>query len=84
MTLLAVSVTEMLPLIVFVIFMAVTWGVLSMMSRGKSQVEERLDRLGRLHSSAEFDLGAEQGKNRFSGLKDAISSLGGAMEPRLR
>jgi tight adherence protein C len=77
------SFNELLPLIIFGLFMAITWAVMSVMSRGKSQVEERLDRLGRSRTSAEFDLDAmEQNKNRFSGLKEAISSLGGAMEPQ--
>ncbi len=83
MNLLAMSFNELLPLIIFGLFMAITWAVMSVMSRGKSQVEERLDRLGRSRTSAEFDLDAmEQNKNRFSGLKEAISSLGGAMEPQ--
>jgi tight adherence protein C len=80
--LLAISLNEMLPLVVFLIFVAVTWGALTLMSRNKSQIEERLERLGRPRTGAEFDLEAEKGKNRFSGLKDAISSLGGAMEPK--
>jgi len=81
--LLALTVNEMLPLIVFVIFMVTTWGALTLMSGGKSQVEERLDRLGRPRTVGEIDMeAAEQAKHRFSGLKEAISSLGGAMEPQ--
>src|SRR5579862_6279293 len=74
---------EILPLIVFLVFMALTWGALQLLSKSKSQAEERLEKLGRNRSSADFDLAAEeQQKNRFLGLKDAISSLGGAMEPQ--
>jgi len=81
--LLALTFNEMLPLAVFLIFMAMTWGALTMLSQSKSKAEERLERLGRSRSSPEFDLSeAEAQKNRFSGLKDAISSLGGAMEPK--
>jgi len=81
--LLALSLNELLPLIVFLIFMAMTWGALTMLSSSKSHAEERLERLGRSRSSPEFDLAEQEAqKNRFSGLKDAISSLGGAMEPK--
>jgi len=80
--LLAISVNEMLPLIVFMVFMMLTWGALTMLSKTKSHAEERLDRIGKNHSSAEFDMNAPDAKKRFSGLKEAISSLGGAMEPR--
>ena len=83
MILLALSLNELLPLIVFLIFMAMTWGALTMLSSSKSHAEERLERLGRSRSSPEFDLAEQEAqKNRFSGLKDAISSLGGAMEPK--
>jgi tight adherence protein C len=81
-TLLALSVNEMLPLIVFVIFVALTWGALSLLGKGKSRAEERLERLGRGRTSADFDLENQPKSNRFSGLKEAISSLGGAMEPQ--
>jgi tight adherence protein C len=79
--LLAISFNEMMPLVVFVIFMTLTWGALSLLSKGTSRAEQRLERLGRNRSSPDLDMGAEQ-KNRFSGLKEAISSLGGAMEPQ--
>jgi tight adherence protein C len=81
--LLALTVNEMLPLIVFLIFMLGAWGALSLLSQGKSKAEERLEQLGRSRSSPDLDMSAaEAQKNRFSGLKDAISSLGGAMEPQ--
>ena len=83
MILLALTFNEMLPLVVFILFMTVTWGALSLLSRTKSKAEERLENLGRSRSQPEFDLAAaEAHKNRFSGLKEAISSLGGAMEPK--
>ena len=80
--LLAISTNEMLPLIVFLVFMALTWGALTFFSKGKTQAEERLDRIGRNRSSADFEMAGAEQKNRFSGLKEAISSLGGAMEPQ--
>lgn len=79
--LLAVSMNEMLPLIVFMVFVLLTWGALSFFSKTKTQAEERLERIGRNRTSAEFELPSES-KARFSGLKEAISSLGGAMEPQ--
>ncbi len=83
MILLGLAINDLLPLIVFLVFMALTWGALQLLSGSKTQAEERLERLGRNQSSADFDLAAaEQQKNRFRGLKDAISSLGGAMEPQ--
>lgn len=81
MILLAVTMTDMLPIIVFMVFVALTWGVMTLLSKGKSQAEERLDRIGRGRSSGEFEI-PDAAKNRFSGLKEAISSLGGAMEPQ--
>ena len=81
MTLLALTVNEMLPLIVFLIFMVVAWGAMTLLTREKSHAEERLDRLGRSRSSSDLDTGGAEDKIRFSGLKEAISSLGGAMEP---
>ena len=57
MTLLALTVNEMLPLIVFVIFMAGAWGAMTLLSREKSHAEERLDRLGRSRSSGDMDMG---------------------------
>jgi len=81
--LLGLAFNDLLPVIVFLVFMALTWGALQMLSGSKTQAEERLERLNRNQSSADFDLAAaEQQKNRFRGLKDAISSLGGAMEPQ--
>jgi len=79
--LLAVTFNEMLPLVVFMVIVAITWGAMNLLTKEKSRAEERLERLGRNRTMADLDLGAEQ-KNRFSGLKDAISSLGGAMEPQ--
>jgi tight adherence protein C len=79
--LLAVSMNELLPLVVFLVFVALTWGALTFFSSNKTQAEERLERIGRNRSKADFDMNSET-KARFSGLKEAISSLGGAMEPQ--
>jgi hypothetical protein len=50
--LLALTITEMLPIIVFMVFVALTWLVMSLLSKGKTQAEERLDRIGRSRSTS--------------------------------
>ncbi len=83
MILLAMTLNDILPLIVFLVFMLLTWGALTMLAQKTSRAEERLDRIGRGRSVADMDMSAADAqKNRFSGLKEAISSLGGAMEPK--
>src|SRR5262245_60605864 len=63
--------------------MAGAWFMLSLISnRNTSQAEERLDRLGRPKSLAEIELEDERSRDRFSGMKDAVSTLGAALEPQ--
>jgi tight adherence protein C len=65
------------PFIVFVAIVAGAWFLMAALSRRTTRAEERLARLGR--SSA--DLGdLDNNRQRFGGLKEAIASLGGAME----
>ena len=74
--LLAAGVTELAPFIVFAAIVAGAWFLMNALTRRTSRAEERLDRLGRGQSSA--DLGdIDHRKQRFSGLKDAIASIGG-------
>jgi tight adherence protein C len=74
--LLAVGVTELAPFVVFAAIVAGAWFLMNALTRRTSRAEERLDRLGRGQSSA--DLGdIDPRKQRFSGLKDAIASIGG-------
>ena len=64
------------PLVSFLVFMAGAWFMLSLISnRNTSQAEERLDRLGRPKSLAEIELDDERSRDRFSGMKDAVSTL---------
>ena len=60
------------PLIVFVVIVAGTLGVLSMISNRNSQAEERLERIGRPKSLAEIELAQAESQDRFSGLKDTF------------
>src|SRR5947209_19784249 len=66
------------------IFMAGAWYVLSAISqRNTSKAEERLQRIGRPKSLAEIDLvQSRRGEERFTGLKETMSSLGSALEPQ--
>jgi len=71
------------PLVAFLVFMAGAWFMLSLISnRNTSQAEERLERLGRPKSLAEIELDDERSRDRFSGMKDAVSTLGAALEPQ--
>ena len=71
------------PLVSFLVFMAGAWFMLSLISnRNTSQAEERLDRLGRPKSLAEIELEDERSRDRFSGMKEAVSTLGVALEPQ--
>lgn len=75
--LLAIGVAELAPFVVFAAIVAGAWFLMNALTRRSSRAEERLDRLGRGHSSGELpELDAR--KQRFSGLKDAIASIGGA------
>jgi tight adherence protein C len=74
--LLAVGIAELAPFVVFAAIVAGAWFLMNALTRRTSRAEERLDRLGRGQSSA--DLGdIDPRKQRFSGLKDALASMGG-------
>jgi tight adherence protein C len=74
--------SEWTPIAVFFVFMMGTWWMLSYLSNRNSQAEERLERLGRPKNLDQLDMLAPEARQRFAGLKEAISSLGGAMEPQ--
>ncbi len=71
---------ELAPLFVFGAIVAGTFWVLSAISNRNSQAEERLERIGRPKSLMDIDVGGAESKQRFAGLKDMFSSLGGAVE----
>ena len=73
---------EMTPLFVFAAIVAGTFWVLSMISSRNSQAEERLERIGRPKSLVEIEMSQLENKNKYAGLKDMFSNLGGAMEPQ--
>src|SRR5262249_50218574 len=76
--LLAFGVSELTPIIVFGAIVVGAWFLMSALSRRTSAAEERLARLGR-PSMGDVDSLIDP-KQRFKGIKEAIASLGGAME----
>ncbi len=67
----------------FVVCMFGAWTMLSLLSkRNTSRAEERLERIGRPKSLAEIDLAQKRSQDRFSGLKETMSNLGGVLEPQ--
>jgi len=77
--LMAITVTDAAPFIVFAAIVAGAWFLMSALTRRTSAAEERLSRLGRPTSHGEMD-GLDDQRQRFTGLKDALAQLGGAME----
>jgi tight adherence protein C len=70
---------DVAPFVVFVAIVAGSWALMTALSRRTNRAEDRLARLGRPQTAADLgELDARQ--QRFSGLKDAIASLGGAVE----
>ena len=83
MTLLAIiSADDLLPLVAFIGVLAGSFWLLSMLSNRNSQAEDRLERIGRPKSLVELEMTERDSRQRFSGLKDAFSSLGKSMEPK--
>lgn len=76
------SAEELTPVFVFVAIVTGTFWLLSLISNRNSQAEERLERIGRPKSLVEIEMSALESRQRFSGLKDAFSNLGGVMEPK--
>jgi tight adherence protein C len=77
-----ISADDLLPIVVFVGFVAGVFWLLSVISKRNSNAEDRLDRIGRPKSLVELEMSQADSRQRFTGLKDVISKLGGAMEPK--
>lgn len=71
-----------LSMVVFLLFMGGVWIGLQALSNRVSKSDERLDRMGRSKSLTNIDLEVGEKAQRFTGLKDAATSLGGALEPQ--
>lgn len=76
---LAVALVDLLPVIVFGAIVAGAWFLMTALSTRSSAAEERLSRLGKAQSEPDINT-LDDKKQRFNGLKDAIASLGTAME----
>lgn len=74
--------STLLPVIVFVLIMGGIWWSLTLLASRSTQAEERLERIGRSRSLGEIDLNSSAKVERFAGLKEAASTLGGALEPQ--
>jgi tight adherence protein C len=77
----SITATDVAPYIVFAAIVAGAWFLMSALTRRTNFAEERLARLGRPTSAGDID-GLDDHKQRFSGLKDALAQLGGAMEAK--
>lgn len=73
---------ELAPVFVFGAIVAATFWVLTAISNRNSHAEERLERIGRPKSLLDIDVTGPESRQRFAGLKDMFSNLGGAMEPQ--
>ena len=73
---------ELAPALAFFAIMAGVFWLLTTISNRNSQAEERLERIGRPKSLVEIEMNQLESKQRFKGLKDAFSNLGGVMEPQ--
>jgi tight adherence protein C len=77
----ALSMTDLLPVIVFGAIVGAAWFLMTALSKRTSAAEERLARLGRPDTVTDMNMGElDEKKQRFKGIKEAIASLGGAME----
>ena len=81
MFVLADTMQDLMPVMIFGIIMMTTWFLLTKLSSRNSQAEERLERLGRPKSLSDMDLDGGDEK-KFSGLREAIANLGGNLQPK--
>src|SRR5262249_11536749 len=77
--LMAVTLTDLAPFIVFAAIVAGAWFLMSALTRTRRAAEGRLVWPGRATWVGDID-GLDDRKQRFSGLKDALAQLGGAIE----
>lgn len=74
--LMAVSLAEMTPIIIFVTVVGMVWALVTLFSKKQSKAEERFLRMGQGRPMEEEPESAK----RFSGLREAIAQLGVAVE----
>jgi tight adherence protein C len=67
-----------LPIIVFAVFVAGSWWILTLISKRNSQAEDRLERMGRPKSLAEIDI-ASRRDTGMGGLKKMMEGMGASI-----
>ena len=67
-----------LPIIVFAVFVAGSWWLLTLISSRNSQAEDRLERMGRPKSLAEIDIAARRDTG-MHGLKKMMEGMGASI-----
>lgn len=79
----AVSLSDLIPLLVFAVFLLGVWAVLSMISQRNSKAQERLTRLSRPAAAVEVEnLKAGKKKERFKGVLETAKVLSGPLMPQ--
>jgi tight adherence protein C len=76
-----VAADDVLPVVVFFGIVAATFWILSLISRRNSDAEDRLDRIGRPKSLVDLEM-SNGSQDRFGGMKDMFSKMGGMMQPK--
>ena len=76
------SAEDLAPIFVFGAIVAGTFYILTMLSKRNSMAEDRLDRIGRPKSLVDLELSQAESRQRFSGLKEAMSNIGASMQPQ--
>jgi tight adherence protein C len=77
-----IGVTEVIPLLVLVGFVAGVFAVLSFLSNRNSRAQERLDRISRPQSLAEIEDPRSKGGTRFQGLAETAKALSAPLMPQ--
>lgn len=77
-----ITADDALPVVAFIGVLALSFWALSLISRRNSHAEDRLERIGRPKSLVDLEISDRDSRQRFSGIKDAFSSLGKTMEPK--
>ncbi|MGL6073136.1 MAG: type II secretion system F family protein [Fimbriiglobus sp.] len=77
-----VAADDVLPVVVFIGMVAGVFWVMSMISKRNSDAEDRLDRIGRPKSLMELEMSQQGSQQRFGGVKEMFTRMGGMMKPK--
>jgi tight adherence protein C len=73
--------SELIPFLVFGVFVFAVWGFLSMISQRNSRAQERLTRLSRPGSLGEIDLDATKNEERMQGVVETAKAFARPLMP---